>query len=286
MGRPLSPNFAVLKEFLEEIETKIPDPTYSEPEKDQPTMNAILDRALEAHGAKALLEAIAGFTDIHLQKQAFVYLFLRDIADKQSAMFRLAMQFMTIDAKDVARYFPDTYPYLIKGMDDPNFPVIKAILLAQETDITESMFLDDIKEMAAVFLMNCVHQPDMLDFVLGLLRNEETARILYLGEALTKYALKEDYETGRINPTRRFSEAQMEALLETLITYIGFSRDEPDEHGYDRKTPSPYEAMRIISDTANPFGVPWLEKHLLERREEMIAEKRKQGFVDFYTEAE
>ena len=53
-----------------------------------------------------------------------------------------------------------------------------------------------------------------------------------------------------------------EALLETLITYIGFSRYEPDEHGYDKKTPSPYDAMRIISDTANPFGVPWLEKHL------------------------
>jgi len=150
------------------------------------------------------------------------------------------------------KIFGENFSKLIKGDEDPNLEIAKALLTIPKADFRNDSMWENSKQAATKFFLTTAHEPKIFSYLIETIKqapNKENEHIL---DAIYTTLFSQEYDS-KINPVLKFSKEQVERMFETICEWFL-------EYGYHA------EACRSIYYCANPLAEEWIVKHLNDKK--------------------
>ena len=199
---------------------------------------------LETLSPEVLLETTSNIQSRELARLVFVCLWKLNIANKKEALVQLFV-FSEFSSHNIdSELFGASFPKLLKDENDPNIEIAKAFVNIPEADFRNTYMWERSKQAATKFFLSVAHLPKVFHYLIDTVSQVPTKENLPISEAIYATLFSEEYES-KINPTLKFSKAQIELMLTTICN--GFL-----EHDFNA------EAESAIYYCSNPLAKEWI----------------------------
>ncbi|UII29207.1 hypothetical protein LVD15_12505 [Fulvivirga maritima] len=245
-------NVAALREHIAAIDQFIEGyDRFKTPAEEKAKIQKNIFNYLDGLTPEIRLETLMNLKGRDLQRMCFVYLWRADIENKKEALLHLFVN-SDFSAHDInEKLFGEDFPNFIKGEDDPNLEMAKALF-----EVAPNLFDSDYPwensiKSAAVFFLTSAHLPSVYDYFMEKVMAPLTPAGYKKKQVIFSSIYTTQYDT-KINPSLNFSKEQIEGVLEAMIKL--FLRDGGNS-----------DAERVIFYCQNPEAEEWIRARMNDK---------------------